>query len=50
MNELTLVMRAFAEAVMRYRTQPYRYQMAWDYFGRPWAEAKLETPFRQLPV
>ena len=56
MNELTLVyfkMRAFAEApqmMMRYRTQPYRYQMAWDYFGRPWAEAKLETPFRQLPM
>lgn len=56
MNELTLVyfkMRAFAEApqmMMRYRNQPYRYQMAWDYFGRPWADAKRETPFRQLPM
>ena len=56
MNELTLVyfkMRAFAEApqmMMRYRNQSYRYQMAWDYFGRPWADAKLETPFRQLPM
>lgn len=56
MNELTLVyfkMRAFAEApqmMLHYRDQPYRYQMAWDYFGRPWAEAKSETPFRQLPM
>ena len=24
--------------------------MAWDYYGKPWSEAKLEVAFGQLPV
>jgi glutathione S-transferase len=56
MTDLTLVyfkMRALAEApqmMLRYRDHPYHYAMGWDYFGRPWAEAKSEATYRQLPM
>ena len=56
MTDLTLVyfkMRALGEApqmMLRYRDHPYRYAMAWDYFDRPWAEAKSEATYRQLPM
>jgi len=56
MADLTLVyfkMRALAEApqmMLRYRGHPYRYVMGWDYFGKPWAEAKSEATYRQLPM
>ena len=56
MTELTLVyfkMRALGEApqmMLHYRNQPYRYMMGWDYFGKPWADAKRGAAFRQLPM
>ena len=56
MTDLTLVyfkMRALAEApqmMLRYRDHPYQYAMGWDYFGKPWAEAKSEAAYRQLPM
>lgn len=56
MTDLTLVyfkMRALGEApqlMLRYRNQPYKYEMGWDYFGKPWAEAKRGATFRQLPM
>lgn len=56
MTDLTLVylkMRALGEApqmMLSYRGEPYRYQMAWEYFGAPWPEAKPSLPFRQLPM
>ena len=56
MTDLTLVyfkMRALGEApqmMLRHRNQPYRYAMGWDYFGKPWAEAKRGATFRQLPM
>lgn len=56
MNDLTLVyfkMRALGEApqmMLRYRHQPCQYRMGWDYFGKPWADAKRSAAFRQLPM
>lgn len=56
MTDLTLVyfkMRALGEApqlMLRYRNHPYRYMMGWEYFGTPWAEAKRNATFRQLPM
>ncbi len=56
MTDLTLVyfkMRALGEApqlMMRHSNQPYRYAMGWEYFGKPWAEAKRGATFRQLPM
>ena len=56
MPELRLVyfkMRALAEAaqlVLAATDTPYTYEMAWDYFGEPWPEAKPKVPFRQLPM
>tara|TARA_B110000467_G_scaffold135450_1_gene132390 strand:+ start:1200 stop:1949 length:750 start_codon:yes stop_codon:yes gene_type:complete len=46
-------LRALAESpqmMMRYAGFEYRYEMAWDYYGKPWSEAKLEVAFGQLPV
>ena len=46
-------LRALAESpqmMMRYAGVEYRYEMAWDYYGKPWAETKLEVAFGQLPV
>lgn len=46
-------MRALAEAaqlVLWHTKTPYTYEMAWDYFGQPWPEAKGTVPFRQLPM
>ena len=45
--------RALAESpqmMMRYAWVEYRYEMAWDYYGKPWSEAKMEVAFGQLPV
>ena len=56
MTDLSLVyfkMRALAEApqmMLRYRDHPYRYVMGWDYFGKPWAEAKSKATYGQLPM
>ena len=56
MPDLRLVyfkMRALAEApqlLLRYMGIPYSYEMAWDYFGQPWAEVKASVPYRQLPM
>ena len=47
------IVRALAESpqmMMRYAGIEYRYEMAWDYYGKPWSEAKLEVAFGQLPV
>ena len=55
-NKLELIyfnLRALAEPpqmMMRYAGVEYRYEMAWDYYGKPWSEAKLEVAFGQLPV
>ena len=46
-------MRALAEAaqlVLAATKTPYSYEMAWDYYGQPWPEAKGKAPFRQLPM
>ena len=46
-------LRALAESpqmMMHYAGVKYRYEMAWDYYGKPWSEAKPEVPFGQLPV
>ena len=46
-------LRALAEPpqmMMRYAGVEYRYEMAWDYYAKPWSEAKLEVAFGQLPV
>ena len=46
-------LRALAESpqmMMRYAGVEYRYEMAWDYYGKPWSETKLEVAFGQLPV
>ncbi|MGB1156438.1 MAG: glutathione S-transferase family protein [Alphaproteobacteria bacterium] len=46
-------MRALAEAaqlVLAATKTPYSYEMAWDYYGQPWSEAKGRPPFRQLPM
>ena len=56
MADLRLVyfkMRALAEApqlLLHYTGTPYSYEMAWDYFGQPWSEAKTSVPYRQLPM
>lgn len=36
--------------LLLYRDHPYRHVMGWGYFGRPWAEAKSEATYRQLPM
>ena len=46
-------LRALAESpqmMMHYAGVKYRYEMAWDYYGKPWSEAKPEVPFGQLPM
>ena len=46
-------LRALAEPpqmMMHNAGVKYRYEMAWDYYGKPWSEAKLEVAFGQLPV
>jgi len=46
-------LRALAESpqmMMHYAGVKYRYEMAWDYYGKPWSEAKSEVPFGQLPM
>jgi len=46
-------LRALAEPpqmMMHYAGVKYRYEMAWNYYGKPWSEAKQEVPFGQLPV
>ena len=46
-------LRALAESpqmMLRYAGVKYRYEMAWDYYGKPWSEAKLVVAFGQLPV
>ena len=36
--------------LMHYAGIKYRYEMAWDFYGKPWSEAKSEVPFGQLPM
>ena len=39
-------LRALAEApqmMMHYANVPYTYEMAWDFYGKPWPEAKLRS-------
>ena len=46
-------LRALAEApqmMMRYADIKYSYKMAWDFYGRPWRDAKEDVPFNQLPI
>jgi len=46
-------LRALAESpqmMMHYAGVKYHYEMAWDYYGKPWSEAKSEVPFGQLPM
>ena len=46
-------LRALAEPpqmMMRYAGVEYCYEMAWDYYGKPWSETKLEVAFGPLPV
>ena len=46
-------LRALAEApqmMMRYAKVPYSYEMSWDYFDKPWSEAKPDVAFGQLPL
>ena len=48
-----LKLRALAEPpqmMMCYAGIVYSYEMAWDYYGKPWSEAKPEVAFGQLPV
>ena len=44
---------ALAEApqmMLRYASINYSYEMAWDYYGKPWKEAKKDVAFNQLPI
>ena len=56
MPDLRLIyfkMRALAEApqlMLHYTQTPYSYEMAWDYFEKPWSEAKPTVTYRQLPM
>ncbi|MDA0361489.1 MAG: glutathione S-transferase family protein [Proteobacteria bacterium] len=56
MAELKLIyfkMRALAETpqmIMHYAGIKYSYIMAWDFYKKPWGEAKESVPFNQLPV
>ena len=46
-------MRAFTEAIqmqLSYGNIPYNYHFPWDYFDKPWPEAKKEAGFGQLPL
>ncbi len=46
-------LRALAEPpqmMMHNAGVKYRYEMAWDYYGKPWSDAKPEVHFGQLPV
>ena len=46
-------LRALAEPpqmMMHCAGVKYRYEMAWDYYGKPWSDAKPEVHFGQLPV
>ena len=46
-------LRALAEPpqmMMRFAGLEYSYEMAWDYYGRLWADAKLDIVFGQLPI
>ena len=46
-------MRALAEApqiLMNAAGIDYKYLMAWEYFGKPWNEAKNSVIFKQLPI
>ena len=50
-KNLTLIyfkMRALAEPpqlLLNYAEIPYRYQMSWEYFDKPWNEVKPNIPF-----
>ena len=56
MTDLTFVyfkMRALGEAprmMLHHRNRPYRDMMGWEYFGKPWPDAKRGAAFRQLPM
>ena len=46
-------LRALAEPpqmMMRFAGLEYSYEMAWDYYGKLWADAKLDIVFGQLPI
>ena len=46
-------MRALAEPpqiLMHAAGIKYEYLMAWEYFGKPWNEAKKNVVFKQLPI
>ena len=46
-------LRALAEApqmLMKYANISYSYEMAWDFFGKPWGQAKKDVPFQLLPL
>ena len=46
-------LRALAEPpqmMLHYAGLKYTYIMAWEYYGKPWSEAKPDVPFGQLPV
>jgi len=39
-----------AQMMMHFAKVKYSYEMAWDYYGKPWSEVKMEVPFGQLPM
>ena len=46
-------MRALADPpqlLLNYADIPYRYQINWEYFDKPWNEVKPNIPFGQLPL
>lgn len=46
-------MRALAETaqmMLHYGNVPYSYEMAWNYFGKPWPEVKPTVAYKQLPL
>ena len=55
-NNLKIIyfkMRALAETpqmLLHYAGIPYSYEMAWNYYKKPWIEAKSSVMFQQLPV
>ena len=53
LNLIYFRLRALTEAaqmMMHFSDIKYSYEMSWDYYKKPWSEAKKETPFNQLPV
>ena len=46
-------MRALTETtqmMLHYGAVPYSYEMAWDYYGKPWSEIKPTVAYKQLPL